>query len=614
MSEVKVIKANRDRQIEAGRAVDKIRVAAYCRVSTDDEDQMNSYHSQVKYYTEMIVKNPNWQMADVYADAAVTGTKADKREGFMKMIADCQDGKIDQVITKSISRFARNTVDTLKYVRMLKEKNVAVIFEEEKINTMTMDGELLLTVLSSVAQQEVENISANVKKGLKMKMQRGELIGFNGCYGYDYNKEDKTISVNENERQHIQFIFDKYVQGYGCRSIARELKAKGVLKRDGTTDWKESGIRGIIDNVKYKGDIIMGATFTADPISKRRLKNYGEEDMYYVENHHEPIIDRELFDLAQEIKEYRAGKRENGRHQIAYKQYAFSGVLRCGCCGAKYARKTIHGNREEYKRIVWQCLRYVREGKKSCPKCKTIREEILEGAFVECYKLLCERNESLVEKAVDEAFDMLGTDDITARMDELKKKLAHHKQRRESLLDRMINEVVSSETFERKMSLIEADISNLNTRIRYLEDESKARESRRKHLKSLKNELKNGDVITAFNRNVFESIIQDVIIGGYDENGEYKPHNLTFVLKTEDQFNMDGREFIPQRKNAAASLRYNENTYEIRELFHFTYFGDYFKFDKDEWGMKKVLLDSVKVFVSIPVYAGNESEEQKQTA
>ena len=199
--------------------------------------------------------------------------------------------------------------------------------------------------------------------------------------------------------------------------------------------------------------------------------------------------------------------------------------------------------------------------------CKTIREEILEGAFVECYKLLCEKNETLVEKAVDEAFDMLGTDDITARLDELKNKVAHHKERREHLLDRMLSEVVSQETFEKKMTLIDSEISNLNSRIRFLEDESKMRESRRKHLRSLKKELKEGNVITVFNRNVFESIIQDVIIGGYDDAGEYQPHNLTFVLKTEEQINMDGREFVPQRKNAAACMRYNENIYEIRELF-----------------------------------------------
>ena len=603
MADVKVIKASRERQIQAGRAIDKIRVAAYCRVSTDSEDQMNSYHSQVKYYTELIAKNHNWQMVDVYTDAAITGTKVDKREGFRRMIADCLEGRIDQVITKSISRFARNTVDTLKYVRMLKEKNIAVIFEDEKINTLTMDGELLLTVLSSVAQQEVENISANVKKGLKMKMQRGELIGFNGCYGYDYDPVTKGISVNEEERPYVEYIFDRYIQGAGCKTIARELKEKGVLKRDGTTEWKESGIRGIIENVKYKGDLLMGATFTADPISKRRLRNFGEEDMFYVQDHHEPIISREQFDLAQKIKEIRAGNRVDGRHKLAYKQYAFSGVIRCGCCGAKYARKTIHGNREEYRRIMWQCLNYVREGKKSCPKCKAIREEILEGAFVEAYKVLCQQNENLVDRAIDETFAMLGTDDIDAKVRDLKAKVAHNNERRNHLLDRMLTSSVSEEAFEKKLSLIDSEISNLNTRIRYLEDESRVRENRKKQLKSLQRELKIGEVISEFNRNVFESIVQDVIVGGYDKSGNFQPYNITFILKTEERIELDGKDYVPQRKNAAAYMRYDESCFRIKELFHFTYFSRYFKFEKVKSGMRKVQLEEVNVTVAIPDYS-----------
>ena len=172
-----------------------MRVAAYCRVSTDDEDQIKSYDSMVRYYTDMIKNNKDWVYAGVYADKAMTGTK-DNREQFQKLIQDCKDGKIDMVLAKSLPRFARNTLDTLKYVRMLRERNIAVYFEVEKINTLK-DGEFLMTILSSVAQQEVENTSAYVKKGLKMKMQRGELVGFQGCIGYDYDLVTKTLSINE---------------------------------------------------------------------------------------------------------------------------------------------------------------------------------------------------------------------------------------------------------------------------------------------------------------------------------------------------------------------------------------------------------------------------------
>ncbi len=195
MNEVEIIKASTS-IIDRGKSKKlekRLRVAAYCRVSTNDEDQFNSYRSQVKYYTELINSKKEWTLAGIYADEAITGTQVVKREEFQRLINSCLNGEVDMVITKSISRFARNTLDTLKYVRMLKEKNVAVTFEEENINTLTMDGELLLVILSSVAQQEVENISANVKKGLKMKMQRGELVGFQGCLGYDYDKATKTL-------------------------------------------------------------------------------------------------------------------------------------------------------------------------------------------------------------------------------------------------------------------------------------------------------------------------------------------------------------------------------------------------------------------------------------
>ena len=196
MADVEVRKATKKLE-NRGRTLDILRVAAYARVSTDSKEQLESYHSQMKHYRDMVTNNPEWQLVEVYADEAITATLLDKRDNFNRMINDAMNGKIDMIIVKSISRFARNTVDALQLVRMLKDKNIAVFFEEENINTLSMDGELLLTILSSVAQQEVQNISDHVKKGLSMKMQRGEMVGFNGCLGYDYNPEDKTISVNE---------------------------------------------------------------------------------------------------------------------------------------------------------------------------------------------------------------------------------------------------------------------------------------------------------------------------------------------------------------------------------------------------------------------------------
>lgn len=319
-----------------GKEIVRKRVAAYCRVSTDGEEQLNSFSSQVKYYTELIEKEPDWMMAGVYADEAITGTQVFKREGFQKMIKACLDGEVDMVITKSISRFARNTLDTLKYVRTLKEKNIAVFFEDEKINTLSMDGELLLVVLSSVAQQEVENISNNVKKGLAMKMSRGEIVGFVGALGYDYDPVTKTMTVNQEGAKIVQYIFNRYVSGVGTSTIARELEEMGVPNPSGSKTWHQTTVAGIIRNEKYIGDLLQGKTFTVDPISHRRLDNLGESDKYLMKDHHEAIVSREVFDKAQEILAKRGKCHSNARlrkdeYRTLYtNKYAFSCKCRCG--------------------------------------------------------------------------------------------------------------------------------------------------------------------------------------------------------------------------------------------------------------------------------------------
>lgn len=277
MAEVEVIKAsdgivNRRRNsiVGAGRTFERKRVAAYVRVSTDDEEQLQSFKSQKEYYEDRISKNKEWVMVGIYADEAITGTKTAKRDGFLNMIDDCMNGLIDVILTKSISRFSRNLVDTLQYVRLLKEKGVTIIFEKENINTLSMESEMALALLSTLAQNEVESLSANVKMGIKMKMKRGELMGFSGCLGYDYHKGDKSITINQEEAEIVRFIFDRYIQGYGAYTIAKELERLGKRNKKGQVKWGDSGVRGIIKNEKYKGDLLLGKTFTVDPISKRR--------------------------------------------------------------------------------------------------------------------------------------------------------------------------------------------------------------------------------------------------------------------------------------------------------------------------------------------------------
>lgn len=535
--EVEVIKAKRNLTDRSkGKKIDRMRVAAYCRVSTDSKDQLHSYRSQVQYYTDLIEKNKEWVMTEVYADEAITGTQITKREGFQKMISDCMDGKIDMVITKSISRFARNTLDTLKYVRLLKENNVAIFFEDENINTLTMDGELLLVVLSSVAQQEVENISDNVKKGLKMKMKRGELVGFQGCIGYDYDPETKSISINPDEVEIVKYIFTRYVQGAGSKIISRELNELGYKTKLGN-DWTQSTVIGVIKNEKYKGDILLGKTFTVDPISKRRLDNIGEEDQFYVKNHHEPIISEEMFDKAQEILKKR-GKSYSALHHVGVgkrekftRQYTFSCMLECGFCGSNLSRRTWHSS-SQYSKIIWSCVTGTKKGKRFCPDSKGIPEKVIEDAFIQSYKLMCGDNRDVLDEFIERVEATLSESAIEKSIEKIDREVTTIGHKKKNLLDMRLEDKVDQITYDAKMEeLSEKEKKLLIERQDYLvkQEDEKNLKRRTKEFKKL---LEKNQVLEEFDRGVFESIIEKVIVGEIDENGNKDPYKLTFVYKT----------------------------------------------------------------------------------
>jgi DNA invertase Pin-like site-specific DNA recombinase len=324
--QVQIIKAKKlaKEVADSGR---KLRVAAYCRVSTTSDEQIDSFNSQMTYYKTLIESNPNWVNAGIYADEGITGTAAEKRPDFMRMITDAMQGRIDVILVKSLSRFARNTVDTLNYVRALKEKKVYVRFEEEHIDTATEQGELLITVLSSVAQQEVQNTSEHVKKGLSMMMSKGDLVGFNSCLGYNYDEKTKKITINEKEAEIIRYIFKRYLEGIGTTVLARELGEHGWKTKYGSAHWCDSTILGILKNEKYKGDLLQGKTFTVDPITKKRLENRGESDKFYLTNHHEPIVSVDEWERANAMLQKRSYVRRlnpDGTRSRFSRTYPFS--------------------------------------------------------------------------------------------------------------------------------------------------------------------------------------------------------------------------------------------------------------------------------------------------
>ena len=538
MKQVQVLEAtkaapNSNGRRTAGIQIERIRVVAYCRVSTDGDEQLGSFESQKAYYEQKIKQNKEWVSAGIFADEAITGTKVDKREGFQEMIRKCQNGEIDMILTKSISRFSRNTQDIIKYVRMLRDRNIAIVFEKENINTLDMNGEMLLTILSSLSQGEVESLSENVKMGLKMKMKRGELVGFNGCLGYDYHPDTKSITVNEQEAETVRFIYNMYLQGYGSSTIAKRLTEMGVKNKLGKVEWHDHGVMGIIKNEKYKGDILLGKTFTVDPISKRRLANMGEEDRYYIRDHHEPIVSREVWYQADEIRLKRVKPRlmENTGNRERYtRQFIFSSMLECGYCGHKLSRRTRHQTTTT-KKPVWQCMNAIKNGISSCPNCKAIDEAIIENAFLDAFRLLADNFDDVLDSVLSTIEDVLKDDTELKRVKQLEKDNSSIESKKRRLTDLLIDGKIEQEDYDEKKLSFQRKLHQMTEEKAYLEENIGQQKNISKRMDQLRKTLENEDILDEFDRIVFESIVEKVIVGGYDENGNPSPYKLTFVLK-----------------------------------------------------------------------------------
>ena len=278
----------------------KLRVAAYCRVSTDSDEQATSYEAQVEHYTEYIQKNPDWEFAGIYADDGISGTNTKKREEFNRMIDDCKAGNIDMIITKSISRFARNTLDCLKYIRQLKDMNIPVLFEKESINTMDAKGEVLITIMASLAKQESQSLSQNVKMGLQYRYQQGKVqINHNRFLGYTKDANGNLV-IDPEQAETVKRIYREYLEGLSMDKIAAGLERDGILTGAGGKKWHTSTINKILRNEKYIGDALLQKTYTTDFLNKTRVKNNGLVPQYYVEGDHEAIIPKDIYLLVQE--------------------------------------------------------------------------------------------------------------------------------------------------------------------------------------------------------------------------------------------------------------------------------------------------------------------------
>lgn len=362
------------------------RVVAYCRVSTKQDEQLNSYENQVNYYTERINREPDWTLVHIFADRGITGTSVKKRDEFNKMIRLCKQGKVDMIICKSISRFARNTVDCLKYTRMLKELGVDVYFEEQGIHSSQNGAEFYITIYGSIAQSESENISANIKWGKAQSAKEGKVSFHYGNFlGYRRGADGKPEIVPE-EAAVIRLIYEQFLAGDSFGNIVRLLEEKGVKSPSGKEKWSCSTVQSILTNEKYKGDAIINKTYITDCLSKKVKVNNGERPKYYVENNHPAIIDGATFGRVQEELARRAGKpkvkqigtkTEQGKYSG---KYALTEKLVCGECKTPYRRCTwtVKGK----KKIVWRCISRLDFGKKYCHESPTIEESVLHEAIM----------------------------------------------------------------------------------------------------------------------------------------------------------------------------------------------------------------------------------------
>lgn len=574
----------------------KLRVAAYARVSTMGAEQLNSYESQKKYYYEKINNNPEWQYVDIYADEGISGTTDYRRASFMKMIQDALSGKIDLILTKSISRFGRNTMDVLKNVRLLRDNNVAVLFEENNLNTLdTKTSEMLLTTLSAVAQQESENISEHVKLGLQMKMNRGELIGFNRCYGYR-NENDKLVIVDE-EAEVVKFIFDKYCDGHGANGIAKMLTEQGIKSPKGNSKWNDSTIRGILRNEKYKGDVLQGKTYTADPLSHKRYKNLGEADQFYVSEHHEPIISPEKFDMVQEILKERCGARVNGRRiGNVGRKFAFSSRIRCGFCGNCFTRRTVVGKDRE-KIPSWSCISFAKNGKENCTESKTIREEMIKEAFVDSYKLLSSNTNFETEEFLNLMQETMNENSGQDELEKFKKEFVDIKSKKSKLIDLMVEDKISENDYNEKVEKYNRKLEILENKIEQLKLLAEDKKSISDGLKKVKELLASKDIIEGFDQEIFNAIVDYVIVGGYDENGVIDPYLIRLILKRE--FDLSVPKDVPDEviiQNNKIDLNSNN------VLVDFINTRKYFSYERDELGkLNKVLRNGLRIRVECDI-------------
>lgn len=508
-----------------------LRVAAYARVSTDSDEQQTSYISQKTHYEGLIKQNPNWEFVGIYADEGITGTQTKKRDNFNDMIQDALNGLIDMILVKSISRFARNTVDTLNCVRLLREHNVDVYFERENIHTISITNELFLTLYSAFAQGESESISENMKGGLRMKMKRGGYLGQAKCYGYTWNKEKEIIEINESEMEIVKRIFQEYARGNGTTLIAKNLNNDGILSPK-NKKWKGQTISRILRNEKYIGDLRSGKYFIESVITHKQKLNEGQQVQYYTEDRHEAGISRELFNNANTMLKMRSDKSKQHRDKYS-RRYPFSSITYCGCCGERFIRKSYLKNKKDpnsERVIIWGCRSH--QNDIECNNKINYKDEELKAMFVVLYNQLYSNKEIYAKSFLKQVNSVINDINVDKEKNKLLKDKENIILKQSKLLDLSLDGNISKSLLDSKMLELNNKLNAITEKLEKISNNEKLKNQKTEQLSKIMDIIESKRQLSEFDEDVFNAIVDRIVIGDIKEDGTFDYKTIKFILKT----------------------------------------------------------------------------------
>ena len=498
-----------------------LRVAAYCRVSTDKEDQLNSLENQKVYFEEYIKRNPEWQFITIYADEGLSGTSTTKRKQFNLMIEDAKAHKFDLIVTKEVSRFARNTVDTLTYTQMLKTLGIGVYFLNDNINTLDTDGELRLTIMAGIAQEESRKTSERVKWGQKRSMKNGVVFG-NVVLGYTIDKG--KLYINHNEAETVKLIFHKYLnERKGLTAIARDMEKMGKLTGHGKPRWDATAIKRILLNEKYCGDLKQGKFYTPDYLTHKPKKNVGENEFIEVSETHEAIIDRETFHAAQLELSRRKTIEQNGTRYT--NRYPFSGRLVCGICGTGFVSRPRKANDGSHMIQRWQCGRYFKYGAKQndergCEN-KMIRNEVLEYVFNFALNDAIEYKETIIGECVSLLTNILDDEQVYSERADVINEIRRIANRVDRLIELRLDGEITKEELQKKREPLDIQMNVLNEKLVQIEKNTILIEERDILLDEIKSHVSNIVHTEVYSESIVKEVLEKIIVYGKNKFDVY---------------------------------------------------------------------------------------------